>query len=65
MDAGWSLVRPKHADFQAFPRPEIGKGTSAQRESNPHFRHGKTAGCRYIMGAFSHNHATDLSMNKT
>ena len=24
---------------------------SAQRESNPHFRHGKAAGCRYIMGA--------------
>src|SRR5262245_37012519 len=24
---------------------------SAQWESNPHFRHGKTAGCRYIMGA--------------
>jgi hypothetical protein len=26
------------------------KGSSAQRESNPHFRHGMTAGCRYIMG---------------
>ena len=25
---------------------------SAQRELNPHFRHGKAAGCRYIMGAF-------------
>ncbi len=25
---------------------------SAQRESNPHFRLGKAAGCRYIMGAF-------------
>ena len=25
---------------------------SAQRESNPHFRHGKAAGCRYIMGAW-------------
>ena len=25
---------------------------STQRESNPHFRHGKAAGCRYIMGAF-------------
>ena len=24
---------------------------SAQRESNPHFRHGETAGCRYIMSA--------------
>ena len=25
---------------------------STQRESNPHFRHGKAAGCRYIMGAW-------------
>ena len=25
---------------------------SAQRESNPHVRHGKAAGSRYIMGAF-------------
>ena len=25
---------------------------SAQRESNPHFRHGKAAGYRYIMGAW-------------
>ena len=25
---------------------------SAQRESNPHFRHGKAIGYRYIMGAF-------------
>ena len=24
---------------------------SAQRELNPHFRHGKATGCRYIMGA--------------
>ena len=24
---------------------------SAQRELNPHFRHGKAVGCRYIMGA--------------
>ena len=40
---------PGHAEYQAFPRPEI---QSAQRESNPHFRHGKAAGCRYIMGAW-------------
>lgn len=33
---------------QTFPRPEI---KSAQRELNPHFRPGKTARCRYIMGA--------------
>ena len=31
---------------------------SAQRESNPHFRHGKAAGCRYIMGA---NQRAELS----
>jgi hypothetical protein len=27
---------------------------SAQRESNPHFHHGKAAGSRYIMGASNH-----------
>jgi hypothetical protein len=27
--------------------------TSAQRESNPHVRHGKAVGCRYIMGTFA------------
>ena len=32
---------------QAFLHPDT---TSAQRESNPHFRHGKAVGCRYIMG---------------
>lgn len=42
------LVLPKHAGFQATPRTEM---KSAQRESNPHFRHGKAAGYRYIMGA--------------
>jgi hypothetical protein len=31
-----------------FPTPEI---ESAQRELNPRFRHGKTVGFRYIMGA--------------
>ena len=44
----WSLVHPKHAESQTFPRPDI---QSAQRESNPHIRHGKAVGCRYIMGA--------------
>ena len=54
---------PKHAEFQAFPcaeeskignpKPEI--EMSAPRESNPHFRPGKAAGCRYIMGACDHN----------
>jgi hypothetical protein len=28
---------------------------SAQWESNPHFRHGKAAGYRYIMGAKLHH----------
>ena len=28
---------------------------SAQWESNPHFRHGKAVGCRYIMGAELHH----------
>ena len=34
---------------QAFPYAEY---MSAQRESNPHIRHGKAVGCRYIMGAW-------------
>lgn len=41
---------PKHAEYQAFLRPV---SQSAQRELNPHFRHGKAAGYRYIMGAIS------------
>ena len=32
--------------------PYVLIGQSAQRESNPHIRHGKATGCRYIMGAF-------------
>ena len=35
---------------QAFPYADR---KSAQRESNPHIRHGKAVGCRYIMGALS------------
>lgn len=31
---------------------------SAQWESNPHFRHGKAAGYRYIMGAKMHHYQT-------
>jgi hypothetical protein len=34
-----------------LPVPARDPPQSAQRESNPHFRHGKAAGCRYIMGA--------------
>ena len=49
---GWirtsDLVLPTaRAQCQAFPHPET---KSAQRESNPHIRHGKAVGCRYIMG---------------
>ena len=33
---------------QAFPYADR---KSAQRESNPHIRHGKAVGCRYIIGA--------------
>ena len=40
---------PGHAEYQTFPRPEI---QSAQWESNPHIRHGKAVGYRYIMGAW-------------
>ena len=29
----------------------LNKSQTQQRESNPHFRHGKAVGCRYIMGA--------------
>ena len=45
------------------PAPEAGglarlshipsRTESAQRESNPHVRHGKAVGCRYIMGTFT------------
>ena len=39
---------------QAFLHPESScSPTSAQRESNPHIRHGKTVGCRYIMGTIT------------
>ena len=49
---------PKHAGFQTTPRTET---KSAQRELNPHFRHGKAAGYRYIMGAES---LVELSKNR-
>src|SRR4051812_24982769 len=39
---------------QAFPHPESPRSpSSAQRESNPHVRHGKAVGCRYIMGTIT------------
>ena len=49
-----ALLLPKQADCQAFPHPESSRSpTSAQRESNPHFRHGKAVGYRYIMGTIA------------
>ncbi len=36
-----------------IPRLSHTPNQSAQRESNPHFRHGKAVGCRYIMGTKS------------
>jgi hypothetical protein len=39
---------------QAFLHPESSRSpTSAQRESNPHVRHGEAVGYRYIMGTFA------------
>ncbi len=39
---------------QAFLHPESPRSpTSAQRESNPHVRHGKAVGYRYIMGTIT------------
>ena len=39
---------------QAFLHPESSRSpTSAQRESNPHVRHGKAVGYRYIMGTIA------------
>src|SRR3954471_2952035 len=39
---------------QAFPHPESSRSpTSAQRESNPHVRHGEAVGYRYIMGTIA------------
>ena len=40
----------------------FGSLKSAQRESNPHVRHGKAIGYRYIMGALW---CAELSMNKS
>ena len=42
---------PSQADSQTFPRADQSNCQSTQRELNPHFRHGKAAGYRYIMGA--------------
>lgn len=40
--------------WKPMPRSQAGSlchEESAQWELNPHFRHGKAVGCRYIMGA--------------
>lgn len=37
--------------FSRTAREDVRFVGSAQRESNPHIRHGKATGCRYIMGA--------------
>ena len=42
------LLLPEQAELPGFPTRRC---KSAQRESNPHIRHGKAVGCRYIMGA--------------
>ena len=47
-----SCSRSRRID-QAFPHPGSSKKASAQRESNPHIRHGKAVGYRYIMGTFA------------
>ena len=49
---------PEHAGYQ-LPHALI---ESAQRESNPRFRHGKAAGYLYIMGACV---AAELSKTKS
>ena len=51
---------PEARGMPGFPTSCLFK--SAQRESNPHFRHGKAAGCRYIMGA---QKCAELSNNKS
>ena len=47
---------------QTFLHPESPRSpTSAQRESNPHVRHGKAVGYRYIMGTIA---VAELSKNR-
>ncbi len=47
---------------QTFLHPESPRSpTSAQRESNPHVRHGKAVGYRYIMGTIA---VAELSRNR-
>ena len=55
------MLRPPSRDDHRRTE-SFGTLKSAQRESNPHFRHGKATGCRYIMGALW---CAELSMNKS
>ena len=43
--------RSRAPEARGFPSYPTHRNKSAQRELNPHFRHGKAAGYRYIMGA--------------
>ena len=43
--------RSRAPEARGFPGYPTHRNQSAQRESNPHIRHGKAVGCRYIMGA--------------
>ena len=54
--SAWSISNrrspaPEAGGFPNFPTRRLNKST--QRESNPHVRHGKAVGCRYIMGAMN------------
>ena len=60
MDAGWSLVRSEARASTGLSY--VLQSQSAQRESNPRFRHGKAAGYLYIMGACV---AAELSKTKS
>ena len=58
-DANRSAGQRFHTDSRT---DLLGTRKSAQRELNPHFRHGKATGCRYIMGA---KWCAELSMSKS
>ena len=50
LDSNQRSRRSKRRGMANFPTHS--RTSSVQRESNPHFRHGKAVGCRYIMDAF-------------
>lgn len=54
VQSGWPDLNrrspgPEPGGFPGFPAPRSFQ-RSAQRESNPHIRHGEAVSCRYIMG---------------